>query len=197
MPLPPLPKPIEQLKDEDQKDAPATCPKCQSRLLIPESLGYCTSCGYCRSLDKATEPAPANETSRAGLAGAVKAVAQVPGWLSIMLGGMFAVLLYCKALDFLLANDTEARAIWGTGLLVAGIVVLILSHFWTIVKIAPEDAGLGISDALIPSGTVWAAALKQLPITRWPIWLAGWSMAIIFSSVAVIGGQLYWLHIQH
>jgi hypothetical protein len=125
---------------------------------------------------------------------AIQAVAALPGWLSILLGGAFAILLYCKSLDFLLADNAERRAIWGTGLLGAGLLILLLCQLWTFLKLVPENACWGITEALVPSIQVWCEAFRRLPYTRWPIWLAGWSLTIVIASVLMIGGQSYWLN---
>src|SRR5262249_36032173 len=42
---PPAPSP-------ESVPAEASCPRCGSRLISPESLGLCQTCGYCRSLQE-------------------------------------------------------------------------------------------------------------------------------------------------
>ena len=102
-------------------------------------------------------------------------------------------MLYCKSLDYLLAENAARRAIWGTGLLAAGVLILFLCQLWAFLKLVPENAGWGITEALVPSLQVWCAAFRRLPHTRWPIWLAGWSVTIVMASTLMIGGQTYWL----
>jgi hypothetical protein len=133
------------------------------------------------------------EVQTIGWREAVQAVATLPGWLSILLGGAFAILLYCKSLDYLLAENSERRAIWGTVLLSAGLLILCLCQLWAFLKLLPENAGWGITEAMVPSLPVWCAAFRRLPHTRWPIWLAGWSLTMVLASTLVVGGQTYWL----
>jgi hypothetical protein len=142
----------------------------------------------CRSrFAQDAEPAPA------GVMPVIDAVAMVPGWLAILLGGAFSILLYCKSLDFLLVEHSEQRAIWGTALMLAGLLILFLCQLWTFLKLVPENGSWGVMEALVPSFQVWSAAFRRLPHTRWPIWMAGWSLTILVASVLMIGGQGYWL----
>jgi hypothetical protein len=187
---PPVPRIADDTNAPSVESHKVTCPKCQARLITPETLGYCSACGYCRSLDpdaelKADDFAPV-------AADTTHSPPSLIGWLAILLGGMFAVLLYCKSLDFLVSESSETRALWGTGLLAGGIVVLYLSQLWAYWKLASENVRLGVSEMLIPSVSVWAGAFRRLPETRWPVWLAGWSLAIILGATVVIGGQSWW-----
>ncbi|HLW66520.1 MAG TPA: hypothetical protein VKS79_14495 [Gemmataceae bacterium] len=192
---PSLPGLPEQQTDLPRERPRWKCPKCEAPLTAPGVLDYCSACGYSRLLESQAESAVnARSTDEpSNFKQAVQAVAMLPGWLSILLGGAFAILLYCKSLDFLLAEHSEVRAIWGTGLLLAGLVIMHLCQFWAFWKLAPANAGWGITEALVPSAQVWSAAFRRLPHTRWPIWLAGWSLTVVIASILMIGGQTYWL----
>jgi hypothetical protein len=165
----------------------STCPKCRWRLIDPAVMGYCPKCGYCRYLQTQKQSAaPLNprreSTSWLRIRTMIGAVAAVPGWLSILLVGSFAVLLYVQALDHLLPPAAPQRVNLGLGLLFAATIVLALSHFWALVKVAPDDYEFDVWDLLSPA-QIWGSALRQLPATRWPIWLACWSLALIAGSI--------------
>jgi hypothetical protein len=159
------------------------CPNCRWRLIDPATMGYCPKCGYCRYLEverhsNANIHLPQPNTNWLGLRGIVNSVAVLPGWLSILLGGSFAVLLYVKAIQQLLPEASGNRPALGLVLLVLGCASMLFSHFWALVKVAPSYAEIGPLDFFSP-GLVWGTALRRLPETRWPLWLAAWSLALV------------------
>ena len=182
----PISKPVvEQIVDP-------LCPVCQWRLIDPATMGYCPKCGYCRYIQvhrhsDANINLHRNRASLLGLRAVVDAIASLPGWLSVLLGGSFAILLYAKAIDHLLPEGTSNRPMVGFGMLAAGIVALGFSHFWALAKVAPSYSDVGPLDLLSP-GLVWGSALRRLPETRWPLWLAGWSISLIGGAWFFITG---------
>lgn len=162
------------------------CPKCHWRLIDPATMGYCPKCGYCRYIEAERRSSALIDLSERrpsflGARGVIAAVASLPGWLSMLLGGSFAILLYAKAVDHMLPEGVSDREVLGITMLVAGALVLGLSHLWALLKVAPSYVDVGPLDIFSP-GLVWGTALRRLPETRWQLWLAGWSITVIAAA---------------
>jgi hypothetical protein len=173
-----------------------TCPRCKWRLIDPEEMGYCPSCGYCKYVEMHRrwtrgDLTPKRPTRWLGLRAAVDAVAATPGWLAILLGGCFAILLHVKATDQLLSPHSEERALIGLTLILAGLLALGLSHLLALLKVAPSQINADLWDLLSP-GLVWGSAFRRLPESRWPIWLAAWSITLVLAAWVFVGGFGYW-----
>jgi hypothetical protein len=99
------------------QEAAPQCPRCQSAMLDPNGLGWCRSCGYCRTLEderaKALPPASPAATGRQAAANALSVIGRAPSWLYVLVLGMglFAVvtLLPAKKLP---PVGTYERALW-------------------------------------------------------------------------------------
>src|SRR6266568_2147995 len=110
------------------------CPKCDGRLIDPEEMGYCPSCGYCRYVEEARRnpgferPKPPTPTQlfAEGVRGTV---ADVPGWVGVMLGGIVAIIVYLIALNNLLADPSYARALAGLLMMIGGLVTTFACQF--------------------------------------------------------------------
>jgi len=174
------------------------CPKCDGRLIDPEEMGYCPTCGYCRYVEEARRnpgfdrpkaPTP-TELFAEGVRGTVS---DVPGWVGVLLGGVFAIIAYLIALDFLLDNPSYVRAMAGLLMIIGGIVTTFACQFWALLKIAPRQQELGMADSFLRPVQIWQVAVREMPATRWPVWLAAWGLALALGALVFVGGQGYWI----
>jgi len=192
------------LKNETGKEtaqAEATrellCPRCSSRLVNPDSLGWCPKCGYCRSLAEdgakvrlATEPVM-QKTSPLGILEFYELLAKVPRWLWVLMGGAAGLACLSLVAHLLLPADSLGRALWSTLQLVLGLLALLGAQVWSLIVLAPHDDGLGPKD-LVLSVRLWGLTFRKLPDMRRQVWLGGWGVAAALCSVLIVGGFSYW-----
>jgi hypothetical protein len=134
---------------------------------------------------------PRNRVALRSFGEVIDGVAAIPGWLGILLGGAFAILLYAKAIDHIMPADSHPRAVIGLTMLLGGACVFFFAHFWVVAKITPQQHDLDLWELVSPV-LIWQSALRRLPETCWPIWLGGWSCAMVLGSVFVLGGHAFW-----
>src|SRR5438876_7605992 len=86
----------------------SVCPKCGSKLVNPEGLGWCAKCGFCRTLQEdsakadlvAKPAAPRPKSSSAlGITEFFELLARLPRWFWILLAGIAAIIGASVALD--------------------------------------------------------------------------------------------------
>src|SRR5579864_4911802 len=90
---PPAAKVVQEISAPSAESSPATvpCPRCGSKLTNPEGLGWCPSCGYCRSLeDDASKaalatPAASRRPSPLGMVEFCEMLGRLPFWLWALL----------------------------------------------------------------------------------------------------------------
>ncbi len=175
--------------EETFKTAPVPaiepCPRCGGRLINPESLGVCESCGFCRSLSATglqLRPQPAPVQSRLWLLQLV----QPAEWIGIVLGGLAAIGLVSAVAARCLPVDSPQLTIWSTLQFSAGILSFLTAQAWALVLVLPKDASLGFTDLLLPF-RLWRRAARRLPETRGPISLALWGAALATCALAFLG----------
>jgi hypothetical protein len=182
-------------------DAPpeVRCPKCDGgRLIDPEEMGYCPICGYCRYVEEARQnpgfDRPKQPTEMEVFKASVgQTVAAMPGWVGVMLGGIFAIIVYLIALDSLLAEPSYERAMAGLVMMIGGLVTTLACQFWALLKVAPRHQELAMTDSFLRPGQIWHAAVGEMPATRWPVWLAAWGLSLALGAALFVGGQSYWV----
>jgi hypothetical protein len=173
------------------------CPRCGGKLTNPESLGWCPSCGYCRSLEEdakqaALATAPTNrQPSTLGVVEFVEMLAKLPRWLWVLLGGSSIIAVSSVAANFMLPDDSLARALWSTIHVGAGLVGLFVAQVWAFLLSAPQTDHLSSKDMIL-SARLWSITFRRLPETRRQVWLGGWSMAAMLSGIFIVGGFSYW-----
>lgn len=169
------------------------CPRCQGRLIDPGGLGWCEKCGYCKSLtenvpSQAAEPAaPASPK-----AGEVWAALLLPSWAWLLLLGtlLFAGTSYFVGRN--LAKYTFERALWSTLQIAAGLFVVLAAQFWAVVALAHKDETIGFKDVFLPA-RLWALVVRNLPTTRWHLWLGVWGLTLILGACIFVGGLSHWM----
>jgi len=193
------------------------CPRCGGVLINPESLGLCQGCGYLRTLEEkheqvvlpATTPLPAASPlanpikmmpaapSRLQLADLWPVFESSPAWLWRLLAGIAVIGMVSFLAGRFLPPDSLARALWGTIQVVFGLTLAILTQFYAVLRVSANDAGLGGQHIFMFSGRLWGQVLRQLPKTRWLIWLEAWAITGTGGAVLWIGGFGYWWQIYH
>ena len=181
-----------------------SCPKCKKALVDPAGLGWCSGCGYCKSL--AEEPIAAAASSvrdeEQPLAPPPTPAAQSapamskygPIWLYVLV----VVVAQAMGLSMLANRDlppgaTLERAMWCAGQIVVGILLLFLAQGWLLLQIAPEVATLSFKDAILPF-KLWPLAVKRLPRNQLAVWIAGFGLTLVLGAFGFVGGLEHFLN---
>lgn len=174
------------------------CPRCQKPLVDPGGLGWCKSCGYCKSLEedktKATLVAPPEKKGPPALGGLTQtgiAVTQLPLWFWIVLITTIAIPCACFFLQRYYPLTPLRRAVWGTTQLGAGLLILFIGQLAALLTLAHEETSIGFKDAFVP-GKLYAMVCHRLPATQILLYLICWGYALAISAAACVGGYGYW-----
>jgi serine/threonine protein kinase len=163
------------------QDPPWRCPRCGTvAKATSPALGLCRSCGYCPSIDE--RPAP--PTVRQSLA-------DLPTWVWVLLTGTFLIVGSAIVGNSWVPVNSEARAIWGVGQMVAGLVLVLGAQIAAAILLAAKEEGLGVKDLFLISGRLWARVVEHLPTTRWPVYLLTWGLFLGACGLSV-GDLTYW-----
>jgi hypothetical protein len=173
------------------------CPRCGKALTDPSGLGWCQSCGFCKSLEedkaKVVIPEAAARSQRLENAKeAVKTAVSVPRWFWLLLVGVIGFAAVSQLPARQLAANSFERALWTTVQIGAGLFLIFLAQFIAVVRIAPEDEKLGFKDALVPT-RLWGLVIKRLPSLSFTLCLAAWGLSIVLSALIFIGGLGHWM----
>lgn len=192
--------PLEEEDDFVPPAPPATprpealCPKCQGKLVNPESLGWCPNCGYCRSL----------EETRTGMfdATSMSNWNRVFSWRILvewacMLWTIPAAMLLGAAVCFFAPlslppePDQATLATYTTILIGSGVVIVLLAQLWILLLIAPHHEGVGAKDMILPF-RLWYLALRELRQTRVPISVVTFGVTLIVGGVLELADMAFW-----
>jgi hypothetical protein len=174
--------------------ADSLCPRCQKPLADPKGLGWCQSCGYCRSLeeDRARLPLESAAEPKPALAPPRTRSTDFPVWavglvlvMLVAAGGSWAVSHY-------LALKPLPRALWTSIQIVTGVVIMLVGQGYALYRIAPEEGTLHIIDAIIPF-RLYGLLFKRLPRMWQALYLGSWGLCLVLSALIFIGGLGYWL----
>jgi hypothetical protein len=177
------PKPAQEIQ----------CPRCHKPLIDPNGLGWCKTCGYCRSLELeknnkllAAAPGPSRGAVLAGAAG------HIPLWFWVLLAGI-AILagLSLAAGRWLPPGNTLPRALWTSIQIGVGLALIFTGQLIAVVHIAPEDEKLSFKDAVVPT-RLWLLVSKRLPRCCGCLWVSTWGLALVVFAVLFIGGLQHW-----
>lgn len=176
----------------------STCPRCAKGLTDAAGLAWCSSCGYCKSLDEGSgksllpaapaKPAPA----AAAVQEAKQAMLQIPGWFYLLLTVALAIGAATIWLGSVLPAGGLPRAAWTTLLMGVGLFVIFISQIIVLVRVAPEDPQISFKDMFFPI-RLWGHALKRTVTLRWPLTTAAWGLALSLSACVFIGGLGHWM----
>ena len=174
----------------------APCPRCQKPLVDPNGLGWCRSCGYCRSLAESettnakapvVKPGPQNSISATGWA-----LGQTPMWFWVTLVGVVIVAGATFACGRYLKLTPFERALFTSVQMGAGFAMMLIGQFIALLRLAPEDSGLGFKDALFPF-RLYGLVMKRLPSTQLTLYMGAWGIAAIVAANLFLGGLGHWL----
>ncbi len=170
------------------------CPRCEKPLVDPYGLGWCKSCGFCRSLEEEKQLMPEEETavqpSNVVLAGA--AVGNLPTWFWMVFVGWFAILLGSYAVGKWFTVDQEfQRAVWTSCQIALGVFAIFSTHFYLLLNLAAEEPTLVFKDAMT-GGRLWGMVGKRLPQYGGAVQIAAWGLALIVCASFFIGGLMHW-----
>lgn len=186
---------------ENTTSARDLCPRCQTKLIRPQNLGMCPRCGYCRTLEEdqarvSQLAAPRSRWFLLGMAELYELWRRLPSWALVLVHGFAVVLALSLLAAGLFSAMSPARAYWSaiqTGL---GVILLGCGHVLALLAAATHDARFGVKDLVLSPLWMWNVALRQLPETRWSVWLVAWGSEAIFLAVFLIGGWSLWFHGQ-
>ena len=174
------------------------CPKCAKALVDPDGLGWCSGCGYCKSLEDKTAPSIARENapgkpSVGGIVETASAIRHLPIWFWVLLVVVSqGIVLSVVAGRDLPPGNCFQRALWATLQIAAGLLIMFLSQCWVLLQIAPEESTLAFKDALFPF-KLWPLAFKRLPKNQISLWAAAFGFTIVIGAFACVGGLEHWL----
>lgn len=175
------------------------CPRCKTPLIDPGGLGWCKSCGYCKSLENSKKEPPRVEKAPIPELES-KPSAEPPGstprasttWIWVtMIGSMF-VAGATVALGTLLTLSPFERALLTTVQTGGAVVVILFGQFIGLLKVAPDDSTLNFWDAIFPF-RLYGLIVKRVPATQLTVYLGAWGLAAIITANIFIGGLGHWL----
>jgi hypothetical protein len=175
-----------------------SCPRCHKPLVDPSGLGWCKSCGYCKSLEedktKATLAAPPVKRAPPSLGGLTQtgiAVTQLPLWFWVALVTTVAIPCVCFALQRYYPPTPLRRAVWASIQLGGGLLLVFFAQLAALLRLAHEEVTLSFKDAVVP-GKLYAMVCHRLPATQILLYLLCWGFALAISAFACVGGLMYW-----
>jgi hypothetical protein len=179
--------------------APTDCPRCGGRLVNPESLGLCPACGYCHTLHAdAAEPESALNLAKNTVAGE-SAVAfwqmmrVLPKWAWVTLGGMALILGWSLVGDALLPAESFSRAVWSSTQLIVGLVLFLGTQIYGVLRLSSPESTMEGREFFLFSPRLWRRIFKELPATRWLVYLESWGLTLAACAIVIVGNLLYWV----
>jgi hypothetical protein len=180
-------------------DPDLNCPRCHTILTDPYGIGHCPRCGYCRSLELegvavlAASAKPKRWTVELrGLRNALRAAPVI--FLAVFVALLVFVPLATLA-DRRFPPGSRERALWSTGHLVCGVLLLGAGQAWAIAILKRMTELVSWGDVLSPTH-LWGLALRRLPATGWPVGLGSGGVVAILSAVVWVGGLSYWFRLD-
>lgn len=176
---------------------PTLCPRCETKLINPQELGWCPKCSYCRSLEAdeaaariVADTAKPKSQSHFGEFGDL--IARMPAWGWRTTGVMGAILVVSAIASFLLPQeDSLARALISLVAIVVSIVAIFSVNLWALFVLAPRDGNLGPMNVFLFFG-LWRQICEALPTTRRQFSSILWCITVIVSACCIVGGLDYW-----
>jgi hypothetical protein len=132
----------------------------------------------------------------------LRLLSRMPAWIEekigdtlitfgLLLVGLGLILRATFDAGVVLPREGLERACWSGLQLLIGFAMFVTAQVSVLALVAPQNIGLGALDLLLP-GRLWAAAIKQLPETRWQVIFGSWGAVLILCSVFWLQGLSYW-----
>ncbi|WP_162657861.1 hypothetical protein [Tuwongella immobilis] len=102
------------------------------------------------------------------------------------LGGIAVIFISLAVVDTF-SEAPRTRALWAISQLMLGFVAMYGGQWWAYFQCRQRDAEVRATTALGVSLTIWRAALRGLPQTRWPVYVGFWGFVMVISAVGIIG----------
>jgi hypothetical protein len=171
------------------------CPRCQKPLVDAQRLGWCQSCGYCRTLDEdrarlALEPGA--EAAPAPMTPPGSEPFRFPTWAIGLLVGVFLLIAGTWAINHFVTLKPLHRAMWTSLQMLAGVMIMMIGQSYALMRIAPEEATLYFTDAVVPF-RLYGMVFKRLPRLCLPVFLGSWGLTITLAALICVGGLGHWL----
>lgn len=174
------------------------CPRCKSALTDPNGLGWCTKCGYCRSIEeerqvlKNLDEPVVSKKSYGGLIEVGQTIGGLPEWFWICLTGAIGFFVVSFVPNWQLPKDSLERAVWTSCQIIFGVLIALGGQLWAVVQIAPRVEGISFKDAVLPF-RLYPLICKRLPRLQLSLWLGVWGLALILGGAFVVGGLDHYL----
>jgi len=174
------------------------CPKCGARLISPDSLGLCQNCGYCRSLEEGGGASRGTDNNGKVAVATDSAAALwqmlrvLPRWTWVLTGGAALILGVSIVGDALLPADSLPRALCSTTQLAGGLLLIIGTQIYGVLRVSAKDASVGGQEFFFFSPRLWKLIVRELPATRWLVYLESWGATLALAAVVIVGGFSYW-----
>jgi serine/threonine protein kinase len=159
--------------------ADSRCPGCAGEL----KLGWCLRCGYVRSDSIPVQPASTVPEP--------KEEVDWLHWIKIVLGGVFVVILISAVVGLRFPEGSAARAWWGTGETLVGLLVVLAAHAWLFFLTLPHRDVQGMLRYFDPFD-IWHGSFRLMPRTTRAMWLSIWGATMLVCGVIFIGGLTDW-----
>jgi hypothetical protein len=173
------------------------CPRCKKPLADPCGLGWCQSCGYCRSLeeDRARLPLdkPVAKDQSAALLPSTPPL-KFAWWPVVLLVGVALLAAACYAASRHYPLTALQRAAWTSIQIAAGVALIFAGQCYALIVLAPKDEGLNFTDAVVPF-KLYGLIFRNLPRTRLTLWFTSWGLTLVVSALICVGGLGYWLKV--
>lgn len=170
------------------------CPRCGKALTDSTGLGWCSACGYCRSLEEAPRVEKTPETTASLLEPTPQGKPQeflIPIWSLVLVLGMGLIGLMAYFAGKQLAEKPFERALWTSVQIGVGVIVLLLGQLLALIQIAPHDEKLSFKDLFLPL-RLYGQVFTRLPRCQVSVWTLGWGLSLIASALLLIGGLGHW-----
>jgi hypothetical protein len=117
----------------------------------------------------------------------------LPKWAWVMLGGMAVILAGSLVADALLPSESFARAVWSSAQLAVGLFVLLGTQIYAAIRLSSPANGVQGREFLLFTPRLWKRIYKELPATRWLVYLASWGLTSAVCAIVIVGNLLYWV----
>jgi hypothetical protein len=195
---PPRPPAAGPAPPQLKADPDSNCPRCHTILTDPYGIGLCPRCGYCRSLSvEGVAVLAATGKVRQwpiALPGLQHAARVAPAAIFAIAVAFLAVVPLAYLADQRFPIGSRARAIWSTGSLACGAILLLAGQAWAVALLKRMKERVNWGDLLSPL-QLWGMTLRRLPATAWPVGLGGSGILAVLAAVLWVGGLSYWFRL--